>query len=180
MKKRKPAILLDRDGTILNERGYLASADDMKFYPNVFKPLARLGQAGYPLVLITNQSGVARGLFTIRDLKKVNRAFARILKRHGVRLAGIYFCPHMPRAGCSCRKPKPGLAKRAARDLGLDLKRSFMIGDQVRDIQFANNIGAKGILVLTGSGREWRKKALRARAKVTSNLATASAWILSQ
>lgn len=179
MKKRSPAIFLDRDGTILNEPGYLSDVRKMIFYPGVFDALARLQGVGYKLVVITNQSGVGRGYFTLGALKKINQRFVRIMSAHSVRIDGIYFCPHLPQAGCVCRKPKPTLAQRAARDLNLDLKHSFMIGDQVRDMRLAKNIGVPGLLVLTGSGRRSRAKASRLSAKVTRSLSSAADWILS-
>ena len=130
--------------------------------------------------IITNQSGVGRGYFTLATLKKINQEFTRILSSRGVRIEGIYFCPHLPDAGCPCRKPNPALPKRAARDHNLDLKHSFMIGDQVRDMRLAQNIGARGVLVLTGSGTRAREQAVKICAKVTLNLSSAAKWILSQ
>src|ERR1051325_8327952 len=132
MTKRNahPAVFLDRDGTILTERKYLSTPRRMFFYLSAFKGLRRLGRNGFKLVIITNQSGVARGYFTLKDLHRINFIFRERLLSRGVKISGIYFCPHHPNAGCSCRKPKPMLARRAVRELNLDLKRSYVIGDQ--------------------------------------------------
>ena len=177
---KKPAAFLDRDGTLIDERGYLGDPGRIRFYPSVVPALKRLRKAGYRLVVISNQSGVGRGYFTMDTLKKVNRRFLQLLRSRGVRIDGVYFCPHLPAAGCSCRKPAPGMAKKAARDLALDVRRSFVIGDQVRDLQLARRVGATGVLVLTGAGRASRRKAKRLAAKVTSNVGTASVWIAEQ
>lgn len=150
----------------------------MYFYKSAFAGLRRLKRAGFKLVLLTNQSGVGRGYFSLGKLRLVHRSFKQALHRKGIRLDGLYYCPHLPEAGCFCRKPRPGLAFRAARDLKLDLRRSFVIGDRAHDMELARRIGARGILVLTGFGRESVRKAKRKAAKVTSNLATASLWIV--
>lgn len=177
-KSRKPAVFLDRDGTILNERGYLSDPKKMFFYPGVYRALANLRKAGFKLVVITNQSGVGRGYFTLATLKKINQKFSRLLSARGAKIDGIYYCPHRPDAGCACRKPRPKLVKQAARELNLDIRRSFVVGDQLRDIQLAKNTGAKGILVLTGGGRSARLKAARLAVKVARHLPSAAQWIL--
>ena len=174
---RRAAVLLDRDGTLLNERGYLGDPSDIKFYRCAAPGLRRLQKAGFRLVIVSNQSGIGRGYFTRDDFARVSDRFVAMLQRQGVRIDGIYFCPHLPDAGCDCRKPAPGLARRAARELNLDLKRSYVIGDQLRDVELARNIGARGVLVLTGAGRRYHKRARALGAKVTSNVATAAAWI---
>lgn len=174
---RRPAVFLDRDGTILNERGYLSDPDRMRFYPGAFEAMRRLQRAGYRLVVVTNQSGVGRGYFSLERLREINRRFSAACRRRGVRIDGIYFCPHLPDAGCACRKPRPALPRRAARDLRLDLRRSWVVGDQARDVELARNVGARGVLVLTGAGRECRARASAAGGKITSTLATAARYI---
>jgi D,D-heptose 1,7-bisphosphate phosphatase len=178
MTKPNKAIFLDRDGTILNERGYLSDPKKMFFYSGVFAALKKLKKAGFKLVIITNQSGVGRGYFTLAQLKKVNTAFRRVLSANGVRLDGIYFCPHLPDAGCSCRKPKIGLIKKAVRDLKIDLKNSYMVGDQIRDVLTAQHARFTGILVLTGSGRQHSRATKKMGTKVSSTLVSAVRWIL--
>ncbi len=180
MRNRKPAIFLDRDGTILNERGYLGDPNDIVFYRNAYPALVRLSRAGFVLVIVTNQSGIARGYFTVADFKRVHARFEKMLERRGVRIAGVYFCPHGPKEGCVCRKPKTALIRRAVKDLNIDLKRSFMVGDQLRDVETARNLRIPGVMVLTGAGRSLMREGRRVATKITSNLDTASRWILSR
>lgn len=175
---RRPAVFLDRDGTILTERGYLTDPRRMRFYDGAFTAMRRLSAAGFALVIVTNQSGVGRGYLTLARLAEIHRRFLGLCRKKGVKIAGIYFCPHLPDAGCACRKPNPGMPRRAARDLGLDLRRSFVVGDQARDVELARAVGATGLLVLTGSGRVSRKKVVQAGGRVTSNLDSASRLIV--
>ena len=177
-ENRRAAVFLDRDGTILDERGYLADPNRLKFYPGIFKALRRLRRIGLNLVVLTNQSGIARGYLTVRVLEEIHRRICQRMSLRGVKLSGFYFCPHLPNQGCSCRKPNPGMPRRAARDFHLNLSRSYVVGDQARDMKLARRIQAKGILVLTGAGRENRKKAHKLAHKVTQNLETASRWIV--
>lgn len=176
---KRPAVFLDRDGTLINERGYLSDVSKIRFYAGAANALKAFQKKGFRLAVVTNQSGVGRGYFSIKTVHAVHRAMTRWFARRGVWLAAFYVCPHLPQAGCRCRKPNPGLLYRAARDLGIDLKKSYVIGDQVRDMQLAYRVGAKGVLVLTGAGRSARPKARRWAAKITPNLTSASRWILS-
>lgn len=180
MKQRSPAVFLDRDGTIITERKYLCDPKNMFFYPRAFSALKMLRRHGFKLVIITNQSAVARGYLSLATLNKIHRIFSHKLARAGASISGIYFCPHLPEAGCACRKPKITMIKRAARELKIDLKKSFMIGDQHRDVLMARNAGAKGILVLTGAGRSCREKAKTDAAKISRNLTDAARWIVQQ
>jgi histidinol-phosphate phosphatase family protein len=172
------AVFLDRDGTILNERGYLSDPQKMVFYPGVGPALKKLQKNGFKLIILTNQSGIARGLLTLQDLKKIHSRLRSVLRKNGVRIDGIYFCPHSPTAGCACRKPGLKLPKLAAVDFKLDLKKSFVIGDQIRDVQLAHFMGAKGILVLTGAGKSCRTHALKWAIKISKNLRSACQWII--
>ena len=178
--RNSQAVFVDRDGTILRERGYLSDPRALHFYPRAIQGLKILARAGYKLVVVTNQSGVGRGYFSLDQLRRVNRAFTSRLRARGVRLAGLYFCPHLPGGGCACRKPRPGMAMKARAALGLDLKKCYVIGDQDRDMSLARAIGARGVLVLTGAGRLMRKKAGRQGAKITSDLKSAALWIRDQ
>jgi histidinol-phosphate phosphatase family protein len=173
------AVFFDRDGTVITERKYLLSPKKLRFYRGAIAAMRRLQDAGYRIVIITNQSAVGRGWLTLPQLARIHRVFKDRCRRRGVRIDGIYVCPHLPDGGCACRKPKPLMGRRAVRDLRLDAKRSFMIGDQARDMQFARNLGARGVLVLTGSGRSQRRMAAKLCSKVTSNLTTAAQFILS-
>jgi histidinol-phosphate phosphatase family protein len=178
--KKSKAVFLDRDGTLLTERGYLDDPRKIYFYKGVFAALKKLSSAGYKLIIITNQSGVARGYFTLGTLAKIHARFKKILGRHGLRISGIYFCPHLPTAGCRCRKPKPYLLKKAAREHGIDLRKSFMIGDQQRDMELARRAGARGILVLTGGGRSLTKRQRRSAHTVAGTMMSAARWILKE
>lgn len=175
---KKPAVFMDRDGTLIDERGYLSDAGRIRFYPDAAAALKSLKKAGFKLIIVTNQSGVARGYFTLKQLARVHRRFTKLLKEKGAGVDGIYFCPHGPDGDCSCRKPRPGMGKQAAKKFKIDLPKSYMVGDQPRDIQFAKNLGVKSVLVLTGGGRSARKEAGGAASKVTSTIGSAARWIL--
>ena len=177
----RPAVFLDRDGTLVVERGYLSDPADIELLPGVARSLRELKAAGYPLVVISNQSGVGRGLF---PRSRVHEAMARLrsaLRAGGVELDAIYFCPHRPDAGCDCRKPGTALLERAADDLLLALKRSAMVGDKMLDVQTAHRAGALGLLVRTGYGREEEQRGAEDRTvpdAVCENLTQAARWIL--
>ena len=149
---QRPAVFLDRDGTINEEMGYINHVSRFRLLPDAVPAIRRLNEAGLPVVVVTNQSGAARGYFSPALVEEVHRHLQDLLAREGARLDAIYTCLHAPDAGCSCRKPKPGLLLQAAADLGLDLSRSYLVGDRYMDIQTAANAGVQGILVLTGYG----------------------------
>ena len=174
------AVFLDRDGTILNDRGYLSDPRKMVFYPTAFKGLAELQKAGFVLIIVSNQSGVGRGYFSLNALHKINGIFKKKLAQRGIRILDIYFCPHLPEADCACRKPKPGMILKAARKWKIDLKNSFVVGDQLRDVELARGVGSRGVLVLTGAGKYYREPVLKSHGKVAKNLETASRWIKRQ
>jgi D-glycero-D-manno-heptose 1,7-bisphosphate phosphatase len=155
----RPAVFLDRDGTLIEERGYLDRLDSIEPFPSTPEALRLLKDAGYALVVVTNQAGVARGFFDEPFVQEAHRHLAALLARHGIVLDGYYYCPHHPegmvdtyRRACRCRKPGPGMVEQAAADLDLDVARSFVIGDKWLDIELAKNAGARGILVRTGYG----------------------------
>ena len=143
----KPAVFLDRDGTINEETGYLSDPGQVTLLPGAAEALVRLEKAGFRLVVVTNQSGIARGYFTEADLGAVNGALDRQLRGMGAVIDAYYFCPHHPAYGekkdCDCRKPKPGMAKRAARELGIDLVKSYFVGDKCSDVEMGRNAGGK-------------------------------------
>ena len=128
------AILLDRDGTLIEDPGYLSRPEQLVWKAGTIEALKRFGQAGYRLIIATNQSGIGRGLFTVQDMEAVHRRMGEDLARAGVTLDGIYHCPHTPEEGCACRKPGTGLLLQAAREHGLDLSKSWLIGDKCSDI----------------------------------------------
>jgi D-glycero-D-manno-heptose 1,7-bisphosphate phosphatase len=147
-------ILLDRDGTIIAEKNYLSSVDQIELLPGTVEGLRSLQDAGFGLIVITNQSGIARGKLTLHTLAGIHAELQRQLREGGVRIDAFYHCPHVPEDRCACRKPAPLLARRAAADFGFDLEHSFVIGDKPSDIELGKNCGARTILVRTGYGRQ--------------------------
>jgi D-glycero-D-manno-heptose 1,7-bisphosphate phosphatase len=151
---KRPAIFLDRDGVINENRSdYVKSWAEVAFLPGVFDALRRLAEADYAVVLITNQSAVGRGIISQERALDVNRRVVEAIRARGGRIDGAYLCPHHPDANCACRKPRPGLLLQAADELDLDLGRSYFIGDAITDMQAADAAGVRGVLVLTGRGR---------------------------
>lgn len=174
-----PAIFLDRDGTIIRDRHYLKDPQHIRYYKGTFSALKILHQSGYKLVLITNQSGVGRGFMSRRDVERVHGQLKDDLKKHGVRLNAIYTCPHHPVHRCPCRKPKPTLFRRAVRELSLDTRRSYLIGDRPSDVLPAKALGARGLLVLTGQGRRHHPAISKIEfVKIVRDIAGAACWIL--
>lgn len=188
MKKR--AIFLDRDGTINEDVGYPDKPSQVKIFSSSFDAVAKINASGFLAVIITNQSGIGRGYLTEADLEEIHQKMKSDFAERGVRVDGIYVCPHYElslipryRKDCDCRKPKPGLALRAAKDLGIDLAGSYFIGDKVEDVLFGLNIGARPVLVLTGSGAESEKKLKEMNlrpAHIAVDLSAAVDWILGQ
>jgi heptosyltransferase II len=176
-------IFLDRDGTLNADPGYIKSPDQLELFPGVPEALARLYRAGARLILVTNQSGVARGLISRGDLDAVHAKLTRLLDEAGASLEAIYFCPHHPDEGCDCRKPKRGMIDQAVRERGVDLKRAYLIGDHMRDIELAKRVGARSILVTTGVVRpqeiEGPKSSTVVPDWIASSLADAVDWLLS-
>jgi len=175
-------VFLDRDGTLNEDPGYLKSPGDLKLLPGVAAALARLKAAGARLVVVTNQSGVGRGFFTLKDLEAVHARLQGLLEGEDAALDAIYFCPHHPDDGCRCRKPGTGMVDRAVAELELDLKRSYLIGDHERDMQLAKAIGAKAVLVTPEPVEESARAALKAKHAmpdlIAKSMAEAVGWIL--
>jgi D-glycero-D-manno-heptose 1,7-bisphosphate phosphatase len=184
------AVLLDRDGTLTVEGEWLTRRQDLVLVPGAAAALARLSAAGWKLVLVTNQSAIARGLITPAELAEIHAELQQRLGAYGARLDAIYSCPHHPTEGigeykveCACRKPKPGLVLQAARELGLDLARCWMVGDAARDLEAGWAAGVPGILVATGKGAS---EILRLRAQgrepeaFLPDLPAAADWILAR
>jgi len=157
------AVFIDRDGTISEEVGYINHLSRFRLFPHSAAALKQLHQAGYLAIVITNQAGVARGYFSEAMVQAIHKRMTEELEASGAALDAIYYCAHHPSAGqppfrldCDCRKPKPGLLLRAARDFDIDLENSWMVGDRYSDIELAANAGVKSVLVLSGYGRgEW-------------------------
>jgi D-glycero-D-manno-heptose 1,7-bisphosphate phosphatase len=146
---RGTAVFLDRDGTVIHDRHYLHDPEGVELLPTAGEAIARLNGAGVPVLLVTNQSGIGRGLFSEADFAAVQRRLEELLAEHGARLDGVYHCPHTPDRSppCNCRKPAPGLFLRAADEHGLDLARCFYIGDRARDVEPGAGFGGMPILV---------------------------------
>lgn len=158
MKPR--AVFLDRDGTVSYEVGYMNHVSRMRLMPESAEAIRWINRSGFWAVVVTNQSGVARGYFEEPLIHQVNESLRRQLEAAGARLDGIYYCPHHPREGeapwrceCGCRKPATGLLERACQELGVELKGSYLVGDTMVDMRTARNAGLTAILVLTGYGR---------------------------
>jgi len=147
------AVFLDRDGTINEEMGYINHLSRFRLLPQTVPAIRRLNDAGVKVVVVTNQSGAARGYFPAGLVDEVHAYLKELLAAGGAHLDGVYACRHHPDEGCACRKPRPALIQQAARDLDLDLDRSYAVGDRYKDVETAANAGVKGILVLTGYGR---------------------------
>ena len=150
----RPAVLLDRDGTVTEDRNYARTAAEIVLLPGAGRAIRALNAAGVAAVLVTNQSGVGRGYFTLADLALQHQALMHLLAREGATLDGIYFCPHRPEDGCACRKPGGALVAEAAADLELDLTRSWVVGDRAEDLRLAEHGLAGGLLVRTGLGSD--------------------------
>ena len=161
------AIFLDRDGTVNEEVGYLESLDRFKLFPGVPAAIARANRAGVKVFVLTNQSGVGRGYFSIEFVQETHRHLQTLLKREGAHLDGIYLCPHHPDDRCSCRKPEIRMMADAAGEHGVDLSRSWVVGDKLIDMEMAHRAGAKGVLVLTGYGEEEIRKIPEAESRET-------------
>ena len=183
------AVFLDRDGTLIEEAGYLDRLERLVFFPYSVDAVRLVNQAGYAAVVITNQAGIARGIVSEAFVGDAHRHIAERLDAGGARIDGFYYCPHY-RSGtvsryvgpCDCRKPQPGLLQQAARDLDLDLSRSFIVGDRWHDVGAGRAVGARTVLVRTGIGRE--QEAARPEGAATDLIADtlidAVAWILQQ
>ncbi len=182
-----PAVFLDRDGTLIEEVGYLDRPERVQLYPWSIDAIRALNRAGVRIVIVTNQSGIARGFFTEAVVEQVHARIAEMLAEGGARIDAYYYCPHHPDGkvpqfarACECRKPGRALVDRAQRELGIDPRRSFTVGDRWLDVALARTIGARGVLVRTGygAGEEQRPPDGLAADAVADNLAGAASWIL--
>jgi D-glycero-D-manno-heptose 1,7-bisphosphate phosphatase len=147
------AVFLDRDGVLTRERSdYVKTPDELEVLPGIGPPLRNLRKMGFRLVIVTNQSVVGRGLATDNEMGRIHEKLQSELKRMGCSVDAIYYCPHLPGAGCSCRKPEPGLILQAAKDLGINVASSWMIGDKEIDLEAAKRAGCRGVRVETNQG----------------------------
>ena len=177
------AVFTDRDGTLVVERGYLSDPDDLELLPGVPAALQSLRAAGLAVVVISNQSGVERGLFPLARVYEAMARLRHVLRGHGAEIDAVYFCPHRPETGCACRKPGIALLLRAAEDLGLSVARSVFVGDKLIDVRTGHNAGALGVLVRTGYGSDEERQLMAnsgpdAPDHVCDGFPAAAEWIL--
>ena len=149
-KRVKKALFLDRDGVINKDKGYVSKAEDFEFIDGVIQTLQEFSNRGYLLIIITNQSGIGRGYYSVEDFKKLNQYMLDELQKHLVHVDGVYFCPHDPILECDCRKPKPKMVLDAVREFGIELENSIFVGDKSSDMKCALNAGV-GKMFFVGS-----------------------------
>ena len=180
----RPAVFLDRDGTIAEEVGYLNHASRFRIFPFVAAAICRLNQANLPVIVVTNQSGVGRGYFPESLVHTVNGLMTQQLAQVGAQIDAIYYCPHTSTENCACRKPRTGMLERAAHEHAIDLRRSFVVGDRFGDMELARNARARGVFVRTGYGEgelTWHAAEWPVQPDfVAEDLAQAADWILRQ
>jgi D-glycero-D-manno-heptose 1,7-bisphosphate phosphatase len=185
------AVLLDRDGTVCEEVGYVDHVSRIRLLPGSADAIRRVREAGFKVVVVTNQAGVARGFFTEELVQEAHHRLRELLAAEGASVDAIYYCPHHPDAGdppyrkdCDCRKPRPGMLLRARDEIGIDPARSYVVGDSMRDIEAGRRFGAATILVLTGYGRGEQEHRREARTgepdHVAEDLPDAVDWILAR
>lgn len=146
------AIFLDRDGTMAIDVPYCSRPEDFELFPNTARAIKLLNEHDYKVIVITNQSGVARGYFTEDTLGRIHQKMLGKLAEEGARIDGIYYCPHHPNDNCECRKPKPKMVMQAVSEHDIDLKQSFMVGDKPLDIQLGKNVGCRTVLIPANTG----------------------------
>lgn len=181
-ESQKFAVFADRDGTICFDRHYLADPAGLELIPTVAEGIKKLNDAGIPVIVITNQSGIGRGYFTEQQLGSIHQKMEDLLAEQGARVNDIFYCPHLPDSGCDCRKPRPGMLLQAQEEYGFDLKRSFVIGDRMLDVEMAHAVGAKAVLV-PEPGNQYRvekeiENSLETPDYATDTFTNAVEWIL--
>jgi histidinol-phosphate phosphatase family protein len=172
MKNR--AVFLDRDGTLARDDGYCRRPEDFHLFPDAPKAVKLLNEHGFKIVVVTNQSGIARGIFTGETLEQIHKKMRDGLERGGAKVDSIYFCPHHPDDNCECRKPGTGLFRQAAKELDIDFKQSYMVGDMAKDIEAGKALGCRTIFVTTGPEKETSAQP----DYIAENLYGAAEWIV--
>lgn len=171
---------LDRDGTVIAEKDFIKTPDEIEFIPGSIDAIRILRDLGYKIIVISNQSGIGRGILTIEMAAKVNESFLARLKSENAEIDALYFCPHRPEDNCDCRKPRTGLIKKAVEEQKLDLKDAVVIGDKLSDVELGKKLGAKTVLVLTGYGKKEAEKANISQIKpdfISDDLYKAVNWL---
>jgi D-glycero-D-manno-heptose 1,7-bisphosphate phosphatase len=185
----QPAVFLDRDGTMIEDVGYLGRFSGVRWFPYTIDAVRLLNRAGFLVCVTTNQAGVARGYYGEADVRTLHEQMAQVLAEGGARVDGWFYCPHHPhadleayRVACTCRKPEPGLIRQAAERWPIDLAASFVIGDKLADVEAAARAGARGVLVRTGYGEAIAQAhaTVPHAAFVAADLMAAVSWVLSQ
>jgi histidinol-phosphate phosphatase family protein len=183
MGKKNSAVFMDRDGTINEEVSFLSRMEQLRLYPQTCEAIRLINAAKMKAVVVTNQSGIARGYFTEDFVRSVHERINELLRAEGAHIDGFYVCPHHPIYGngiykqhCECRKPKPGMLLQAAAEMNLDLSHSYMIGDMLKDIEAGKKAGARGVLVLSGYGPDTVRPYMPAY--IAEDILEAVQWIM--
>ncbi len=158
MEIGKSAVFLDRDGTIIYDKGFMKTPDEIELLPMAGEAIKMLNENGFFVAILSNQSGINRGMMTEEDVEKMNRRLVELLNRKGAQIDFITYCPSTPEENLPCRKPNTGMVEEVKKKFDIDMSRSFVIGDKSSDIKLAKNIGATSMLVLTGYGKETAKE----------------------
>jgi histidinol-phosphate phosphatase family protein len=174
-------VFIDRDGTIIVEKDFIKSLDEIQFIPGSVEAIKNLKVLGYKIIVVSNQSGIGRGILTEKMVKEVNDSFIHQLRERGTPIDALYYCPHSPEDDCDCRKPETGMIRRAVTEHKLNLDNAVVIGDKLSDIEMGRRIGAKSILVLTGYGKKEQEKLRNATIKpdfIANDLLGAVNWLM--
>jgi len=184
----RPAVFLDRDGTMIHDVGYLSRREDLRWFPWTIDAIRLLNRAGFLVFVTTNQGGIGLGYCTLEFVESTHRDMQATVEASGGRIDGWYYCPHHPRAvtdalrvACRCRKPQPGMIERAGREFDIDLARSFVVGDKLADVELGNGVGATSVLVRTGHGELEVARLggiVPGAAHLAAELMEATSWIL--
>ena len=174
------AVFLDRDGTIAEDVHYCKRIEDFRIFPGVPEAIRLLNENGFKVIVVTNQSGITRGYFTTETLVQIHQRMTQELSRHGAYLDAIYYCPHHPDENCECRKPKPKLIIDAAKEFGINLKRSYMVGDMTIDVKAGKLVGCKTVLLNSDSNLIKTDTEEESPDHTASNLLGAVKWIVNQ
>jgi D-glycero-D-manno-heptose 1,7-bisphosphate phosphatase len=150
---------LDRDGTVIEDKDFIKTPDEIEFLPGSIEAIKVLKELGYKIIVISNQSGIGRGILTEEMVKKVNRSFLDRLNKEDAEIDALYYCPHRPEDNCDCRKPRTGLIQKAVEEQRLDLKDAVVIGDKLSDVELGKKLKVNTVLVLTGYGKKEAEKA---------------------